>query len=284
MQVISTIDGFRAARAGFGQLGLVPTMGFLHEGHLSLVRRARGECGAAAASIFVNPTQFAPTEDLARYPRDVERDLALLREAGTDLVFAPDVAEMYPSGFATRIEVGAIGERLEGAIRPGHFSAVATVVCKLLGITRPERAYFGQKDAQQSVVVRRVVRDLDLPVEIVVAPTVREADGLALSSRNVYLDPAQRAAAPALYRALCAAAGLARDGERRARVLTAAVRDAVAAVPGFTLDYASLVDAGSFADRDTLAGAPAFLVVAVRAGATRLLDNLLLDERELPPG
>ncbi|HEY1013086.1 MAG TPA: pantoate--beta-alanine ligase, partial [Herpetosiphonaceae bacterium] len=183
MQVVSTIDEMRAARAGFGALGLVPTMGYLHEGHLSLVRRALAECGAAAASIFVNPTQFGPGEDLASYPRDLERDLALLREAGCGLVWTPDAAQMYPPGFGTYVNVEGVTDVLEGARRPGHFRGVATVVTKLFNVVQPTRAYFGQKDVQQTVVIRQLVRDLALPVEIVVAPTVREADGLAMSSR-----------------------------------------------------------------------------------------------------
>lgn len=284
MQIARSVASLRAACAGLRRPGLVPTMGFLHEGHLSLVRRAREECGSVVVSVFVNPTQFGPNEDLARYPRDLEHDLAVLREAGTDLVFTPDVDEMYPPGFSTRLEVGPIGERLEGAIRPGHFSAVATVVCKLLCLVQPERAYFGQKDAQQSVVVRRMVRDLDLPVAIVVAPTVREPDGLALSSRNVYLDRGQRAAAPALFRALEASAALARAGERRGAVLAQALRRVVEAEPQLRVDYACLVDTESLEEVATLGPAPAFLLIAARAGATRLLDNLLLDDGTLSRG
>src|SRR4029079_19672914 len=188
-------------------------MGYLHDGHLDLVRQARADCGAVAVSIFVNPTQFSPREDLSRYPRDLERDLRLLEQEYVDLVFAPSVAEMYPPRFATVVDVQQVTETLEGAARPGHFQGVATVVCKLFNIVQPSRAYFGQKGAKQIVVVRQMVRDLDMPVKIVVVPTKREPDGLAMSSRNVYLSPQERQAAPALYRALTAARGpyLARD-------------------------------------------------------------------------
>ena len=196
MRVIETVAEMRAARAGIGNLGLVPTMGYLHEGHLSLVTRAKAECDTVAASIFVNPTQFGPAEDLARYPRDLPRDLQLLEAAGVDLVFAPEPAQMYPPGFDTAIAVGGVTDVLEGAVRPGHFAGVATVVAKLFNIVQPTRAYFGQKDAQQAVVIRKLARDLNMPVEVIIAPTVREPDGLALSSRNSYLAPAERAAAP----------------------------------------------------------------------------------------
>ena len=216
MRVLHTISEMRSARAALGGLGLVPTMGYLHDGHLSLVARAKAECPAVAATIFVNPTQFGPNEDLARYPRDLPRDLRLLEAAGVDLVFAPEAAEIYPPGFDTQIVIGGVAEVLEGAVRPGHFAGVATVVAKLLNIVQPTRAYFGQKDAQQSVVIRRLVRDLNLPVEVIVAPTVREADGLALSSRNSYLTPEQRAAAPVIYRALTVARERFAAGERDA--------------------------------------------------------------------
>ena len=219
MRVIETVAEFRAARAGVADLGLVPTMGYLHDGHLSLVARAKAECSAVAVSIFVNPTQFGPNEDLARYPRDLPRDLGLLEAAGVDLVFAPQPAEVYPQGFDTVIEVRGVTDVLEGAVRPGHFAGVATVVAKLFNIVQPTRAYFGQKDAQQSVVIRKLVRDLNLPVEVIVAPTVREPDGLALSSRNSYLAPDQRAAAPAIYRALSAARDRFAAGERDAEAL-----------------------------------------------------------------
>ena len=205
MHVLTTVAAVRAARAGYGSLGLVPTMGFLHEGHLSLVRRAKTECGAVAVSIFVNPSQFGEGEDFQSYPRDLGRDLKCLEEAGADLAFTPAVAEIYPPGFDTHIDVGAIARGLEGAARPGHFDGVATVVAKLFNIVQPTRAFFGQKDAQQAAVIQRLARDLDLPCDIVIAPTVREADGVAMSSRNAYLSGPERQAATVLIAALSAA-------------------------------------------------------------------------------
>lgn len=275
MKQIGTIAEFRAARAGFPVLGLVPTMGFLHAGHLSLVAQARRECGVVAVSIFVNPTQFAATEDLARYPRDMARDLGMLEEAGTDLVFTPAPEVMYPRGFATSVTVGPIAEVLEGATRPGHFAGVATVVAKLLNIVRPDRAYFGQKDGQQCAVIRQLVRDLDMPVEVVVGETVREADGLAMSSRNVYLNPAERAAAPVVFRALQAAAALFQAGERSGEALRAAMRAVIAAEPLAVLDYASIADCESLQELERV-GPSALASIALRLGTTRLIDNLIL--------
>ena len=275
MRVIETVAEFRLARAGLGGLGLVPTMGYLHEGHLSLVARAKAECAAVAVSIFVNPTQFGPNEDLARYPRDLPRDLGLLEAGGVDLVFAPQPAEVYPPGFDTAIEVGGVTEVLEGAVRPGHFSGVATVVAKLFNIVQPTRAYFGQKDAQQSVVIRKLVRDLDLPVEVVVAPTVREADGLALSSRNSYLAPDQRAAAPAIFRALGAAKALFQAGERDAETLREAMRVVIAAQPLMQIDYVSVADVDTLRELSVVQG-QALASMAARLGTTRLIDNLIL--------
>ena len=275
MRLIETVAEFREARAGLGELGLVPTMGYLHEGHLSLVARARAECAAVAASIFVNPMQFGPNEDLARYPRDLPRDLGLLEAAGVDLVFAPQPSEVYPPGFDTVIEVRGVTDMLEGAVRPGHFAGVATVVAKLFNIVQPTRAYFGQKDAQQSVVIRKLVRDLNLPVEVVVAPTVREPDGLALSSRNSYLTPDERAAAPAIYRALRAAHARFEAGERDAEALRDAMRAVIAAEPLMRIDYVSVADAGSLRELTRVEGR-ALASMAVRLGATRLIDNLPL--------
>ena len=278
MQVLSTIAAMRAARREFGTLGLVPTMGFLHRGHLALVERALAECGAAAASIFVNPTQFGPNEDLGRYPRDLERDLHLLEQAGTSLAFVPDAGEIYPPGFDTRIEPGAVAGPLEGAVRPGHFAGVATVVTKLLNIVQPDRAYFGQKDAQQTAVIRRLVRDLDLPVRIVVADTVRDPDGLALSSRNVYLTPEQRARAPRLHQALRAAEALFAAGERDAAVLRAAIRAPLGLEADVGVDYVSVADPDSLQEL-TVVGDRALASLAVRFGQTRLIDNLVLSVR-----
>jgi len=239
------------------------------------VARARAECAAVAASIFVNPMQFGPNEDLARYPRDLPRDLGLLEAAGVDLVFAPQPSEVYPPGFDTVIEVRGVTDVLEGAVRPGHFAGVATVVAKLFNIVQPTRAYFGQKDAQQSVVIRKLVRDLNLPVEVVVAPTVREPDGLALSSRNSYLTPEERAAAPAIYRALRAAHARFEAGERDAEALRDAMRAVIAAEPLMRIDYVSVADADSLRELTRVQGR-ALASMAVRLGATRLIDNLLL--------
>jgi pantoate--beta-alanine ligase len=275
MEIAATIAECRQARGRFGALGFVPTMGFLHEGHLSLVRRARDECGAVAVSIFVNPTQFGPSEDFSRYPRDMDRDLALLREAGCDFVFTPGVAEMYPPGSVTMIEVSAVTEPLEGAIRPGHFRGVATVVAKLFNIVQPSRAYFGQKDAQQCVVIRRMARDLDMPLDVVICPTVREPDGLAMSSRNVYLAPDERRAAISLSRALNAAAALHAAGERDAAVLRAAMQAVLAAEPLAEVEYVSVADPETLAELEGVA-AGALLSLAVRIGRTRLIDNIPL--------
>lgn len=251
-------------------------MGYLHEGHLALVRRAKAECEHVAVSIFVNPTQFGPNEDLARYPRDVPRDLALLREAGVDLVFAPMPDEMYPPGYSTYVEVEHVTAPLEGARRPGHFRGVATVVCKLFNIVQAQRAYFGQKDAQQTVVIRQMVRDLNLPIEIVIVPTVREADGVALSSRNVYLSPAQRAAAPTLYRALQQAQALYAHGERAAETLRAAMQAVLAQQPLAQIDYVSVADPHTLQELHGRIEHGALLSLAVRFGTTRLIDNILL--------
>ncbi len=275
MRVCATIAEVRAARSAFPTLGLVPTMGFLHEGHLSLVKAALADNDAAAASLFVNPTQFGPNEDFGRYPRARERDLALLEAAGCALVFAPEVSEMYPDGFDTRIEIGGVTEGLEGAVRPGHFAGVATVVAKLFNIVQPTRAYFGQKDAQQVAVIRKLVRDLDMPLQVVVRPTVREADGLAMSSRNTYLTPEQRQDGLALWRALTTAKALYEGGERSADKLRAAMAAPIAAI-GAEADYLSVADPLTLHELETIGTNGALLSLAVRIGTTRLIDNILL--------
>ncbi|MGQ9547422.1 MAG: pantoate--beta-alanine ligase [Roseiflexus sp.] len=281
MRVITTIAELRVARAAlYGTTGLVPTMGYLHEGHLSLVRRARAENDHVITTIFVNPTQFSPSEDLARYPRDLPRDLALLEAERVDLVFAPDVSEMYPPGFSTFVDVGPIAAPLEGAARPGHFRGVATVVCKLFAITSPHRAYFGQKDAQQTLVIRRMTLDLNLPVEIVVCPIVREPDGLAMSSRNVYLNPEERRAATVLFRALRAAQERFIAGERDGNALRAAMRAVIDAEPLARADYVSVADLDDLHELDTVT-TRALASLAVRIGTTRLIDNCVLESREL---
>ncbi len=276
MRTCDSIAAFRKARAGFKDIGLVPTMGFLHEGHLSLVRRAKAECGTVAVSIFVNPTQFNRTDDLEKYPRDLDRDLSLLAEAGADLVFSPSAEEMYPAGFDAAVQIGGVTEGLEGAARPGHFVGVATVVLKLLNIAQPTRAYFGQKDAQQAAVIRKMVRDLDVPVEIAVAATVREADGLAMSSRNVRLSPEARAAAPVLHRALLAGEALIKAGEKDAKTVRAAICAPIKAEPLAKIDYVSAADADTLKELDAVTG-PALLSLAVFFGDVRLIDNLRVD-------
>lgn len=280
MQVIETIADFRAARAALrGTLGLVPTMGFLHEGHLTLVRHASAANDHTAVSIFVNPTQFGPNEDFSAYPRDMERDLAMLRAEGVALVFAPPVAEIYPPEFQTYVEVIGVSQGLEGARRPGHFRGVATVVAKLFNVVQPTRAYFGQKDAQQVAVVRQMVRDLALPVELEIVPTVREADGLALSSRNAYLSPEQRAAAPVLYRALSNARDAYEHGERSAEMLRKIMRETLAAEPLAQVSYISAADADSLAELDGVEDRitrPVLLSLAVKIGQPTLIDNMIV--------
>lgn len=265
----------RQTRCEGRTVGLVPTMGYLHEGHLSLARAARLENDLVVMSIFVNPTQFGPNEDFDRYPRDLERDAALAEEAGVDVIFNPEVAEMYANDHRTWVEVEKLGDHLCGASRPGHFRGVTTVVTKLFGVCSPDRAYFGQKDAQQAFVLRRMTRDLDLGVEIVICPTVREPDGLAMSSRNVYLSPEERRQAPAVNRALKKAQALYEAGERDASVLLAAVRDGLAAAPGARLDYVELVGADELQPVSMVEG-PSLIAVAVWFGRTRLIDNVLL--------
>lgn len=276
MQLLRTVAEVRALRRGTpGTWGLVPTMGYLHAGHISLVQRAREENDHVAVSIFVNPAQFGPQEDLARYPRNLKRDLELLEAEGVDLVFAPEVPEMYPAGFQTYVEVTEVTRPLEGASRPGHFRGVATVVLKLFNIVQPDRAYFGQKDAQQAVVVRRMARDLDLPLEIVICPIAREVDGLALSSRNVYLSSQERLAATVLSRALRAAGERYAAGERSGDALRAAMSVVLAAEPLARPEYVSAADPETLAELERAENG-VLLSMAVRIGTTRLIDNVLL--------
>ena len=276
MKVIETVNEFRQAHAlAKKPMGLVPTMGFLHEGHMSLVKRAREDNATVAVSIFVNPSQFGPNEDYGAYPRDMDSDFSKLEGAGVELVFAPDAGEMYPDGFDTYVDVGSIAEGLEGGHRPGHFRGVATVVCKLLTIVRPDRVYFGQKDAQQCLVIKRLSRDLNLGAEVIVCPTVREADGLAMSSRNVNLNAEEREAARVLFKSLELAEHLFRTGIRDADVLRQHMRDTIEAEPLAKIDYVSVADGDTLRELD-MAVSPALVSVAVNIGKTRLIDNLVL--------
>ncbi len=280
MQTISTV----AEMTTLGQrwpagttIGLVPTMGYLHDGHLSLARAARQECDTVVVSIFVNPAQFGPREDLSRYPRDLPRDLALLEQAGADYVFTPSAQDVYPPGFASYIEpVGTLVERLEGATRPGHFRGVATVVAKLFQIVRPHRAYFGQKDAQQVAVIRQLITDLHFALTLRVLPTIREPDGLAMSSRNAYLSPDERQAATILYRALSEARRLVDSGEQNTDTLRAALARTIATEAHAHLDYADVCDPNTMLPLARIEPArPLLLVIAARVGPTRLIDNFL---------
>ena len=276
MRVIETVADFADIRQGLpGPLGLIPTMGFLHEGHMALVRCARGDNDTVVASIFVNPSQFGPSEDFSAYPRNMESDLAKLEAEGVDLVFAPSVEEMYPKGFDTYVDVGRITSRLEGESRPDHFRGVATVVCKLLTIVRPNRAYFGQKDAQQCIVIKRLNIDLSLGAEIVVVPTLREADGLALSSRNVYLGPDERQAALTLYRSLRLAKEQWERGNRDADDVRKQMRALIEGEPLARIDYISIADAETLDELERIDG-PVLVSLAVYIGKTRLIDNIIL--------
>jgi pantoate--beta-alanine ligase len=275
MQTATTVAQARALFEVLPRpLGFVPTMGALHDGHLQLVRAARAACAAVGASIFVNPLQFAPTEDLARYPRDLEGDRRKLAASGVDVLLTPSIEAIYPPGFTTYVDVGALGTTYEGAIRPEHFRGVTTVVAKLLHIVQPDTLYLGQKDAQQTAVLRKMVRDLEWPVRVEIVPTVREPDGLAMSSRNAYLDAAQREQAPTLQRALLAMRSALARGETKARAIEAARAELSAlAAP----DYFDLVDADTFEPLESLRP-PAFIVGAARFGSTRLLDNVWVPE------
>ena len=276
MDVFKSIVALKEARHDWDRpVGLVPTMGYLHEGHIELVRRARAEAKTVVVSIFVNPTQFGPSEDFARYPRDFERDLELLRQAGTDAVLAPSAEDMYPAGFSTWVDVEGVTATLEGARRPGHFRGVATVCNKLFNIVAPDRAYFGQKDAQQVAVIRRMVTDLNMNLEIVVLPIVREPDGLAMSSRNIYLSPAERQAATVLYRALTEAREMYWHGVTDAEVVRRRMRQIVDAEPLAELDYATIVTADAFQETETI-DEGSLAVIAARLGRARLIDNMYL--------
>ena len=276
MQVIETVSEFRVAeRSAARPLGLVPTMGYLHEGHMSLARRARADNATVSASIFVNPTQFAPNEDLAAYPRDMDGDLAKLEEAGVDLVFAPAPQEVYPAGFDTRVEVGEIAAKLEGASRPGHFRGVTTIVCKLLTIVRPDKVYFGQKDAQQCLVIKRLNADLNLGAEVVVIPTIRDSDGLALSSRNAYLRDGDRESALTLSRSLNLAREMHQSEILNAKKISAQMRNLIESEPRTSVDYISISDAETLDELDII-DRPALVSLAVRIGDVRLIDNTLL--------
>src|SRR5271170_7541240 len=279
MKICKTIEEMRgacsAARRQGVRLGFVPTMGALHEGHLSLVRSAKASGGVVAASIFVNPLQFGPTEDLAKYPRTFERDVALLEKEGADILFAPTAEEMYPAGTATYVTVEGLSEKLCGKSRPGHFRGVTTVVAKLFHIVEPDLAFFGQKDAAQATIIRRMVREMNLPVEIVVCPIVREPDGLAMSSRNAYLSPQERNSALVLYRALTAAKTLFEHGERNATALIEAAKQVLAQEPAVRLDYFEIVDPATLDPVGELKY-PALVAVAAFVGNTRLIDNILL--------
>ena len=277
MNVVTELDELRMARKRLEvPLGLVPTMGALHEGHLSLVHRAKAECKSVAVSIFVNPTQFGPQEDLSKYPRNLERDLALLEASGVDLVWTPTPKGMYPHGFQTWVDVEGLTSPLEGAVRPGHFRGVTTVVAKLFNAFQPEKAYFGQKDAQQVAVIRRMALDLDFPIQVVVCPTMREADGLAMSSRNLYLGPDERQTATVLYRALSAAQSAYQQGESSAKKLRQIVIETFAGEPLAQLQYISCADYNTLEEMDSV-DSKALLSMAAFIGKTRLIDNVILE-------
>jgi len=277
MQVAKTIAEARALRQKFsGSVGFVPTMGYLHEGHLALVKQARIENSAVIVGIYVNPTQFGPREDFGAYPRDLNRDLELLRGEGVDIVFVPSDGEMYPSEFSSWVDVDKVTGRLEGASRPGHFRGVATVVVKLFNIVQPTKAYFGQKDAQQAVVIKRMVADLNMGIEIVVVPTVRESDGLAMSSRNSYLSPGERQAATILLKALTLARQLRQGGEKDAGKIRRQMTSLVQKEPLARIDYVSIADTETLEEL-SLIDHPSLASLAVRIGKTRLIDNMLLE-------
>jgi pantoate--beta-alanine ligase len=277
LTIVKTIPEIRALRQKLsGTVGFVPTMGYLHEGHLALVKQARMANSTVIVSIYVNPTQFGPKEDFGAYPRDLNRDLEMLRKGGTDIVFVPSDGEMYPPEFSSWVDVEKVTERLEGAARPGHFRGVATVVAKLFNIVQPSRAYFGQKDAQQVIVIKRMVADLNMGTEVVVVPTVRESDGLAMSSRNIYLSPKERQAATILFKALTLARQLRRGGEKDAEEIRRQMTSLIQKEPLAQIDYISIADAGTLEELNLL-DRPAVASLAVRISKTRLIDNLPLE-------
>jgi len=277
MQIVKTIAEIRALRQKLsGTVGFVPTMGYLHEGHLALVKQARIENSAVIVSIYVNPAQFGPREDFGTYPRDLDHDLELLREGGVDIVFVPSDGEMYPPEFSSWVDVEKVTERLEGASRPGHFRGVATVVAKLFNTVQPSRAYFGQKDAQQVVVIKRMVADLNMNLEVVVVSTVRESDGLAMSSRNIYLSPKERQAATILFKALTLARQLSQGGEKDAEKIRRQMTSLIQKEPLAQIDYVSIADAETLEELSLL-DRPALASLAVRIGKTRLIDNMPLE-------
>lgn len=281
METIHTIEWMkqiaRAARASDGLLGLVPTMGALHEGHSSLIGAAKRECSPVVVSIFVNPTQFGPSEDFSKYPRRMEDDRAALENLAVDYLFAPTAQEMYPQGFRTSVAVEGLSDRLEGRSRPGHFRGVTTVVLKLFEIVQPHRAYFGRKDAQQARIIRQMATDLNLDTEVIVRPILRDSDGLALSSRNVYLQGDDRHAAAALSRSLTAVRDQVNKGERDVARLLSALRQVLGAEPRVTLDYAEIVDAETLEPVVGLRGA-CYVLIAAKVGGTRLIDNALIEQ------
>lgn len=276
MKTVSSLYDLRIARLFLkGTVGLVPTMGCLHEGHLSLIKRAKEECGHVIVTIFVNPTQFGPNEDLSTYPRDLERDSSLIQPLGVDLVWNPSTEAMYPPGHQTWVEVEALTRPLEGALRPTHFRGVTTVVAKLFNATQPDKAYFGQKDAQQAAVIGQMTRDLNFPIEIVVCPIVREADGLAMSSRNKYLSGEERKAAAVLFRALSAAKEAYEAGEREGELIRRKMKEVLAGEPLAQMQYVSCADYDTLAELDVIKGRT-LLSMAVFLGKTRLIDNIVL--------
>lgn len=276
MKIAETIAEARRLREGFpGPVGLVPTMGYLHDGHLALIRRARAENSLMVVSVFVNPAQFGPQEDFKTYPRDIERDLEILARENTDIVFLPSVEEMYPPGFDGWVDMGRIAQRLEGASRPGHFRGVATVVAKLFNIVQPTKAYFGQKDAQQTIVIKKMVADLNMNLKVIIVPTVREGDGLAISSRNAYLNPEERQAATVLYRSLCLSQRLWAEGEKEAGEIREQMTALIQSEPLASIDYVSITEPETLEEM-VVVKAPTLASLAVRIGKTRLIDNVVL--------